>query len=116
MSGGYEVLSMKEDDVTKILAAGAHLGDSNTDFQMASYIFKTKTDGTPIINIRKTWEKLLFAARVIAAIENPTDVCVLSNKPYGQVTLKLLSFYSTTTILKLPLNLYIQFNSLLYIH
>ncbi len=107
---------MKEDDVTKILAAGAHLGDSNTDFQMASYIFKTKTDGTPIINIRKTWEKLLFAARVIAAIENPTDVCVLSNKPYGQVTLKLLSFYSTTTILKLPLNLYIQFNSLLYIH
>lgn len=85
MSGGLEVLSMKEDDVTKLLAASAHLGDSNTDFQMASYIFKTKTDGTPIINIRKTWEKLLFAARVIAAIENPSDVCVLSNKPYGQV-------------------------------
>ena len=41
--------------------------------------------GVPIINVRKTWEKLLVAARIIAAVENPADVCVLSNRPYGQV-------------------------------
>uniref|UniRef100_A0A183CIL1 Small ribosomal subunit protein uS2 n=1 Tax=Globodera pallida TaxID=36090 RepID=A0A183CIL1_GLOPA len=33
--------------------------------------------GIHIINIRKTWEKLLFAARAIATIENPTDRAVL---------------------------------------
>lgn len=88
MSGGLEVLSMKEDDVTKLLAAGTHLGDSNIDFQMAQYVYKVKTDGVPIINVRKTWEKLLLAARIIAAIENPGDVCVLSNKSYGQVRLE----------------------------
>ena len=33
-----------------------------------------------IINIGKTWEKLVFAARIIAAIEN---VCVISARPYG---------------------------------
>ena len=86
MSGGTDVLAMKEDDVSKLLAAGAHLGDPNIDFQMAQYVFKVKTDGIPIINIRKTWEKLLIAARVVAAIENPADVCVLSNKPFGQVS------------------------------
>ena len=39
--------------------------------------------GTHILNIGKTWEKLVFAARVIAAIENPNDVCVISARPYG---------------------------------
>ena len=39
--------------------------------------------GVHIINIGKTWEKLVFAARIIAAIENPNDVCVISARPYG---------------------------------
>lgn len=43
--------------------------------------------GTPIFNVRKTWEKIVLAARIIAAIENPNDVCVLSNRQYGQVKL-----------------------------
>lgn len=39
--------------------------------------------GIHILNIGKTWEKLVFAARVIAAVENPNDVCVISARPYG---------------------------------
>lgn len=35
------------------------------------------------MNIGKTWEKLVLAARVIAAVENPNDVCVISARPYG---------------------------------
>ena len=46
MSGGLEALAMKEDDVTKMLAAGSHLGDANIHFQMADYVYKTKADGT----------------------------------------------------------------------
>lgn len=41
--------------------------------------------GVPIINLKKTYEKLLLAARVIAAVENPADICVLSHRNYGQV-------------------------------
>lgn len=41
--------------------------------------------GTAIINLRKTWEKVLLAARVIATIENPADICVISNGNFGQV-------------------------------
>ena len=44
------------------------------------------SSGTAIINLKKTWEKILLAARVIAAIENPADVCVLSNRTFGQVS------------------------------
>merc|ERR1711966_345934 len=34
-------------------------------------------------NIGKTWEKLILAARVIVAIENPEDVIAISARPYG---------------------------------
>lgn len=40
--------------------------------------------GVHIINIGKTWEKLILAARIIVAIENPADICVISARPYGQ--------------------------------
>lgn len=50
----------------------------------------TKSDhfcspGVYIINLKKTWEKLLLAARAIVAIENPADVCVISSRNTGQV-------------------------------
>lgn len=45
MSGGLEVLQIREDDVTKMLAATTHIGSENADFQMAQYIFKRRTDG-----------------------------------------------------------------------
>ena len=45
MSGGLDVLAMKEDDVVKLLAANSHLGDSNVDLQMAHYVYKVKADG-----------------------------------------------------------------------
>lgn len=51
---------------------------------MNPYIWKRRTDGIHILNIGKTWEKLVLAARIIASIENPADVCVISARPYGQ--------------------------------
>jgi len=99
MSGNLDVLALKEEDVTKFLACSTHLGSTNVDFQMEQYCYKRKPDGTYIINLRKTWEKLLLAARAIAAIENPADVCVISARPYGQrAVLKFASATGATPI------------------
>lgn len=84
MSGGLNVLSLKDDDVSKFLASSTHIGSNNLDFQMEQYVFKRRADGVYLINLKKTWEKLLLAARAIVAIENPADVCVISARPYGQ--------------------------------
>jgi small subunit ribosomal protein SAe len=51
---------------------------------MAKYVFKRKADGTNILNLHKTWEKIVMAARVIAAIENPKDICAISGPIFGQ--------------------------------
>ncbi|XP_017743153.1 PREDICTED: 40S ribosomal protein SA-like [Rhinopithecus bieti] len=79
MSRALNVLQMKEEDVLKFLAAGTHLGGTNLDFQ---YIYKS--DGIYIINLKRTWEKLVLAARAIVAIENPVDVSVISSRNTGQ--------------------------------
>lgn len=49
MSGGLDVLQMKEEDVLKFLAAGTHLGGTNLDFQMEQYIYKRKSDGKNLV-------------------------------------------------------------------
>ncbi|KAL0618141.1 40S ribosomal protein SA [Plecturocebus cupreus] len=94
MSGGLGVLQMKEEDVLKFLAAGTHLGGTNLDFQMEQYIYQRKSDGIYIINLKRTWEKLLLAARAIVAIENPADVSVISSRNIGQRT--VLKFAAAT--------------------
>jgi len=66
---------------------------------MEQYVYKRKNDGSYIINLRRTWEKLLLAARAIAAIENPADVCVISARPWGQrAVLKFASATGATPI------------------
>merc|ERR1719353_2062971 len=65
------VLQPSEDDIQKMLAAQVHIGTQNSDFMMAEYIWRRRQDGIHIINIGQTWEKLMLAARIIVAIENP---------------------------------------------
>jgi len=77
-------LPYTEDDIQRMLACKVHLGTKNVDFQMERYTFKRRPDGVYVIDLSKTWEKMMFAARVIVAIENPADVCVISARPYGQ--------------------------------
>jgi len=77
------VLSATEEDIQLMLAAQCHLGTKNCDKQMEPYVWKRRSDGIHVLNIGKTWEKLVLAARIIAAVENPNDVCVISARPYG---------------------------------
>jgi len=43
---------------------------------MEPYTFKRNREGIHIINISKSWEKLMVSARIIASIKNPKDVLV----------------------------------------
>ncbi|KDQ21168.1 hypothetical protein BOTBODRAFT_40065 [Botryobasidium botryosum FD-172 SS1] len=78
------VLSATDEDIQLLLAAQAHIGTKNCEKHMEPYVWKRRADGIHLINIGKTWEKLVLAARIIAAVENPGDICVISARPYGQ--------------------------------
>ncbi|KAI0161469.1 ribosomal protein S2 [Xylariaceae sp. FL1272] len=77
-------MSATSQDIEMLLAAQAHLGSKNLQVHMEPYLWKTRADGVNVINVGKTWEKIVLAARIIAAVDNPADICVISARPYGQ--------------------------------
>lgn len=77
-----------------MLAAEVHIGTRNSDHQMRPYIWRRRNDGIHILNIGQTREKLMLAARIIVAIENPDDVVAISARPYGQRAVLKFAHYT----------------------
>jgi len=109
MSGSSPALKLSEDDVRYFLTARTHIGTSNLNHQMSQYVYKRRNDGVHLIDLRKTWEKVLLAARAIVAVENSSDVCVIScstggsaegtSRPLGQrAVLKFAKYTGATPI------------------
>jgi len=99
MSRVPDVLKVTEEEIKMLLACQSHIGTKNGTKAMEPYVFKRRVDGIHIIDIRKTWEKIVLAARVIVAIENPEDIVVVSARPYGQrAVLKFASFIGARAI------------------
>jgi small subunit ribosomal protein SAe len=94
MSSGLDVFNLTDDEAMKLLVCESHVGTKTLNYQMETYVWKRRADGVHLINIRKLWEKLLFAARAIAAIENPADVVVVS--AVGVAQRAILKFASHT--------------------
>uniref|UniRef100_A0A7S3VZU5 Small ribosomal subunit protein uS2 n=1 Tax=Strombidinopsis acuminata TaxID=141414 RepID=A0A7S3VZU5_9SPIT len=87
-------MATKEDDVQMMLVCKTHLGTRNCDYRMKRYVFRRTVDGIHIIHLGKTWEKLMVAARAIVAIENPSDIIVASQRPYGSRAVLKFSQYT----------------------
>ncbi|KAI8083275.1 40S ribosomal protein Sa, partial [Gilbertella persicaria] len=77
------VLEPTEEDIRLLLAASCHLGTQNVDSKMKSYIFTRRPDGIHLINIAKTWEKLVLAARMLVTVKNPQDIYIISSGVKG---------------------------------
>ncbi|KAI9791208.1 MAG: structural constituent of ribosome [Peltula sp. TS41687] len=78
------IFNATSQDIEMLLAAQCHLGSKNLQVHMEPYLWKTRPDGISVINVGKTWEKIVLAARIIVAVDNPADICVISARPYGQ--------------------------------
>jgi len=77
-----------------MLSAGVHTGTRNSDSGMEDYIWRRRKDGLHVLNIGKTWEKIVLAARVIVAIENPEDVVAISARPWGMRAVLKFAHYT----------------------
>jgi len=88
------ILQPKEEDIQMMLSAGVHTGTKNSDDKMKDYIWRRRSDGIHILNIGKTWEKIMLAARIIVAIEQPEDVIAISARPYGMRAVLKFAHYT----------------------
>lgn len=72
---------------------------TNQQVHNKPYVYKTRPDGVNVIDISKTWEKIVLAARIIAAIPNASDVVVCSSRTFGQrAVLKFAAHTGATPI------------------
>jgi len=90
-------LKLTEETAFKLLTSEAHIGTENLDATMERYVWKRRADGQFILNIQYTWDKIVLAARIIAAIENPKDVCVISARDWGQRAVLKFAHYTGAT-------------------
>lgn len=51
---------------------------------MKTYVWRRNRDGIHIINLAKTWEKVMLAARIIAGVQNPEEVLAVAVREYAQ--------------------------------
>lgn len=93
-------LQPSEEDVRKMLSASVHTGTRNLVSAMKDYVYARQSDGVYVINLERTWQKLILAARVICAVENPKDVVVLSGREQGQRS--VIKFATYTDCRALP--------------
>jgi len=73
----------KENDIVSMLICNTQVGAKNCTDKMRPYVWSREASGVFMINLAKTWEKLMIAARIIAAI-NPAEVLVVATREFSQ--------------------------------
>lgn len=66
------------------LTSGVHIGTTVSTKYMEPYIYKVRSDGLYVLNIKETDERIRFAAKMLS-IYDPEDVVVISQRQYGTV-------------------------------
>lgn len=91
----------RDEDLVNMLAAEVHVGTNNCTKMMEGYTFKRNKEGIYYINLAKTWEKLMVAARIIAAVQhkNEKDVLIVSSRPYAQRAILKFATYTKANYL-----------------
>ena len=69
------------------LAAGLHFGTQQKTSDMEKYIFRVRSDGLHVLDIRKTDERIQKVAKFLAQYD-PQDILVVSTRLYGQAPVK----------------------------
>jgi len=69
------------------LAAGLHIGTQQKTSDMEKYIFRIRSDGLYVLDISKTNERIIAAAKFLSKYE-PEDILVVVTRQYGQAPVK----------------------------
>ncbi len=69
------------------LTSGVHIGTQQKSADMRPFIFKVRSDGLYVLNIKKTDERIRVASRFLARFD-PPQVLAVSARQYGQKPVK----------------------------
>ena len=91
-------LSNRDEDIKNLVVAGCQFGGKKITKQMKKYIYTVRNDGIAIFDVKKIYEKIQVAARIVASVD-PDSVISVSGKPAGQrAVYKFGHFTKTQTV------------------
>ncbi len=70
------------------LTSGVHIGTQQKSADMKEFIFKVRTDGLYVLDVKKTDERIRVAARFLARFD-PQKILIVSARQYGQKPAKV---------------------------
>ncbi len=81
------------------LTSGVHIGTQQKSADMKQFLFKVRSDGLYVLDVKKTDERIRLAASMLGNYE-PKDVMVVSARQYGKKPARLFS--KTTGVRAIP--------------
>ena len=72
------------------LTSGVHIGTQQKSADMMQFVFKVRTDGLYVMDIRQTDQRLRVAARFLSRYD-PDKILIVSARQYGQKPAKLFA-------------------------
>jgi small subunit ribosomal protein S2 len=70
------------------LTSGVHIGTQQKSADMKEFIFKVRSDGLYVLDVKKTDERIRVAAKFISRVE-PARILIVSARQYGQKPAKI---------------------------
>jgi len=70
------------------LTSGVHIGTQQKSADMKEFIFKVRSDGLYVLDVKKTDERLRVAAKFMSRFE-PARILIVSARQYGQKPAKV---------------------------
>jgi len=70
------------------LTSGVHIGTQQKSADMKEFIFKVRSDGLYVLDVKKTDERIRIAAKFLAKFE-PSKILIVSARQYGQKPAKV---------------------------
>ncbi len=70
------------------LTSGVHIGTQQKSADMKEFIFKVRTDGLYVLDVKKTDERIRVAAKFMARMD-PARILIVSARQYGQKPAKV---------------------------
>ncbi len=70
-------------DMEQYLASGVHIGTRQKTGDMAPYVYRVRSDGLFVLDVRQADERISAAAKLIAKYD-PEEVYAVSARQYGQ--------------------------------
>lgn len=91
-------LTKKESDILRLLHSNAHIGSKNYTRAMERYIHNISKEGVPVFKIDETYDKIKLAARIIAGVQDLSEVYAISSREFGQRAVVKFAHYTKCSV------------------